>query len=147
MNTSDIRRRIENQKAEHVPHAFRAGGAGMEDFNSLCPVLRRLARPGLRQWMGLIDQMRATHDGCLPCTSKILAYSVLFTRGRYPELCDRYTRLYQELNSNRQPGDRDFMAEVLDSLAGRPESPAAQAHKRNWRLLADEMARRAQTSE
>lgn len=147
MNANDIRRRIENQKAEHVPHAFRAGGAAMEDFNALYPVLRKLPRADLRRWMGLIDRMRATHDECLPCTAKILAYSILFTRGRVPGLCARYTTLYKEVNRDHQPGDRDFMAEVLDSLKGKPDSPAAQAHKRNWRLLADEMARRAQTSE
>ena len=147
MNDEDIRRLIENQKAEHVPHAFRAGGAGMADFNALYPVLRRLSRTELRRWMGLIDQMRATHEGCLPCTAKILAYSVLFTRDRYPERCERYTRLYQELNRSCEPGGRDFMAEVIDSLAQKPDSPAALAHKRNWRLLADEMARQAQTSE
>ena len=42
MTNATIRRLINNQKEEHSPHAFRAGGAGMADFNRLYPALRRL---------------------------------------------------------------------------------------------------------
>lgn len=141
MTADNIRRLINNQKEEYSPHAFRAGGAAMAAFDELHPVLRELPGPALARWMRLIDKMRATHDGCLPCSSKILAYSILFTQDLLPELCERYTRLYYEqIRRNTPPAGRDYMAEVLNSLNQGPESPAAQLHKRNWRMLAEEFA-------
>ena len=113
----------------------------MSDFNQLYPVLRSLPGPELARWMRLVDKMRATHAFCLPCSSKILAYSVLFTQDCLPELCEKYTRLYYEqIRRTTPPPGRDYMAEVLASLNQGPESPAAQHHKRNWRMLAVEFA-------
>jgi hypothetical protein len=140
MTSNDIRRLINNHKETHVPHAFRAGGAAMEDFNRLYPVLRELSLPDLAQWMALIDKMRETHDGCLPCSSKILAYSIAFTEGRLPELCQEYTRQYhKQISDTEPPAGRDYMAEVLTSLRQGPESPMAREHKRHWDGLAVEM--------
>ena len=65
----------------------------MEAFDELYPVLRRLPGAVLNKWMQLIDDLRATHAHCLPCSSKILAYSVLFTQERLPEQCQEYMRL------------------------------------------------------
>ena len=148
MKADDIRRLINNQKEEHVPHAFRAGGAAMHDFNRLYPVLRGLPGPQLARWMRLIEKMGKSHDRCLPCSSKILAYSVLFTHGLLPELCEKYTtRYYDQIRRTPPPAGRDYMAEVLTSLNQGPESPAAQLHKRNWRMLAVNLALETRRSE
>ena len=80
MTADTIRRLITNQKAEHSPHAFRAGGAGMANFNQRYPILRSLPMDELAEWLSLIDAMRATHGGCGACCCKILAYEILFTR-------------------------------------------------------------------
>ena len=73
MTADTIRRLITNQKAEHSPHAFRAGGAGMANFNQRYPILRSLPMDELAEWLSLIDAMRATHGGCGACCRKILA--------------------------------------------------------------------------
>ena len=80
MTADTIRRLITNQKAEHSPHAFRAGGAGMANFNQRYPILRSLPMDELAEWLSLMDAMRATHGGGGACCCKILAYEILFTR-------------------------------------------------------------------
>lgn len=97
MTADAIRRLIANQKAEHSPHAFRAGGAGMADFNLLAPVLRHLPVPELLGWLRLIDAMRATHGECVACGCKILAYEIFITCDRLPERSARYVERYDDL--------------------------------------------------
>ena len=139
MTPDTIRRLIANQKAEHFPHAFRAGAAGMADFNQLFPVLSRLPAADLLEWLALIDAMRATHGECVACACKILAYEILLTRERLPASSARYAALYADLYQYETTG-RDFLAEVRASLRGDPDGPAAEYHKRGWRQLALELA-------
>lgn len=134
MTPDDIRRAINNQKSEHAPHAFKAGQVGMHEFDLLYPVLRGLPARELSKWMRLIDRMRATHDGCEPCFSKILAYSIFFTEDVIPELNDKYYSLYKSV-AGIPPVDRDYIREVWDSINGEPDSPFAERHKRWWREL------------
>ena len=120
MTDDNIQRLINNQKAEHSLHAFAGNRGGMDDFNLLYPVLTKLPAVALRKWMRMIDAMRATHEDCAPCYAKILAYSILFTQGRAPKLCQRYRELYTPFVARyfvRKPV-RDIMAEVQASLHG-----------------------------
>jgi hypothetical protein len=135
MDADTIRRLITNQRAEHVPHAFRAGSAGMADFNALVPALRSLPSPKLARWLDLIDAIRATHRGCVPCTGKILAYSAIIADRGLPKRAARYRRLYHDL-IQQAPVDRDYFAEVRASLRSEPEPPAAEAHRNFWRTVA-----------
>jgi hypothetical protein len=139
MTNATIRRLINNQKAEHSPHAFRAGGAGMADFNRLYPALRRLPADEVAGWMQAIDAMRTTHGECVACACKILAYQRLITRDRLPKTSARYATLYTDLYRYDSTG-RDFLAEVRASLRGDPDGAAAEYHKRGWRQLALELA-------
>ena len=139
MTAEGIRRLINNQKAEHTPHAFRAGAAGMADFNQLYPVLRRLTALELSGCLRLIDAMRATHGECVACVCKILAYEMLITRERLPERSAHYGALYADLNRFETKG-RDYLAEVRASLRGEPEPVAADIHKRAWQNAALELA-------
>lgn len=139
MTNATIRRLINNQKAEHSPHAFRAGGAGMADFTRLYLVLRRLPAEEISGWMQAIDAMRTTHGECVACSCKILAYQGLITRDRLPERSEHYRALYADLFQFGTKG-RDYLAEVRASLGGEPDGPAADYHKRGWRQLALELA-------
>ncbi len=139
MTNATIRRLINNQKAEHSPHAFRAGGAGMADFNRLYPALRRLPAEEMAGWMQAIDAMRTTHGECVACACKILAYQRLITRDQLPKTSARYAALYADLYRYDSTG-RDYLAEVRASLRGEPDGPAADYHKRGWRQLALELA-------
>lgn len=139
MPNATIRRLINNQKAEHSPHAFRAGGAGMADFNRLYPALRRLPAEEMAGWMQAIDAMRTTHGECVACACKILAYQSLIARDRLPKTSARYAALYADLYRYDSTG-RDFLAEVRASLRGDTDGAAAEYHKRGWRQLALELA-------
>ena len=139
MTADTIRRLITNQKAEHSPHAFRAGGAGMANFNQRYPILRSLPMDELAEWLSLIDAMRATHGGGGACCCKILADEILFTREQLPALSARYAVLYADLYGYDTTG-RDFLVEVRAALRGDTAGPAAEHHKRGWRQLALELA-------
>jgi hypothetical protein len=139
MTADTIRRLITNQKAEHSPHAFRAGGTGMADFNQLYPVLCRLPADELADWLNLIDAMRVTHGECVACACKILAYEMLITREHLPGRSAHYAALHADLYAYDTTG-RDFLAEVRASLRGDPDGPAAEHHKRGWHQLALELA-------
>lgn len=122
MTDDNIRRLIKNQGCQYTPHAFKGGGPGLEDFNELHPILRNMPVASLAGWMSLIDEMRATHKGCVACSCKILAYSVLFTADRLPALAAEYSQLYSEqVKDSRE--NRDYMREIRDSLP-RPDAPA-----------------------
>ena len=141
MDADTLRRLITNQRAEHVPHAFRAGAAGMADFARLIPVLRALPATELAGWLDRIDSLRATHRACLPCTAKILAYSLIAARGRLRDRAAHHQTLYDNLMRSA-PAGRDYLAEVRASLGGATDSPAAAAHRRFWRAVSLDLALR-----
>ena len=137
MTSNELLRLINNQKAENSPHAFRAGGAGMTDFNRVYRHLHARHGGEIATWMPPIDAMRCTHGACIACVSKILAYSILITRHRLPCLCNGYIRQYRALQSAQ---DRNYFGEVRASLDGKSSSAAAVHHKRNWHTAAFELS-------
>jgi hypothetical protein len=137
---ADIRRLILNQKKEHSPHAFRAGGAGMADFRRLATAFAALPPERLAGWLELIEQVAETHAGCLPCAAKIRAYLLVFSRERLPDVHTRHEREYRRLALAGRRMGRDYLGEVLDSLQGNDDSPAAAANRQWWRSLAEELA-------
>lgn len=135
-----IRRLITNQNQEHTPHAFRAGHAGMGDFNRLLPVLRALSAADLEPWMDLIDEMGETHRGCLPCSCKVLVYSFLITRDILQERSAEYKKSYdQRITRHTPPEGRNYLVEVINSLKQAPEGPEARAHKINWLVTLEDL--------
>jgi hypothetical protein len=135
-----IRRLITNQRYEHAPHAFRAGHAGMHDFNRLVPLLRGLPETELHTWLDLIDSVAATHAYCECCFGKILAYCVLITKAE-PSMAMRHRR-YKELyaicaDAKPEAEPRDYMKEVLDSMYHGKEHARRQTHVQHWHELAD----------
>lgn len=135
-----IRRLINNQHHQHTPHAFRAGHAGMYDFNRLVPVLRSLPAEELEEWMKVIDTMCSSHVGCLPCSSKILVYSYLITKDILPVRSARYKRLYeQRIQRFTPPEGRNYLQEVINALKQAPEGPEGRAHKINWLVTLEDL--------
>lgn len=137
---AEIRRLILNQKQEHSPHAFRAGGAGMEDFRRLARAFAALPPERLAGWLELIEQVAETHARCLPCLAKIRAYLMVFSRDRLPDVHARNEREYRRLALEGRRMGRDYLGEVLDSLEGNDDSPAAAANRQWWRSLAEDLA-------
>lgn len=131
-----IRRLITNQKEEHMPHAFRAGYGGMQDYNKLVPVLRSLPAEELSHWLDLMDEVYESHRQCQPCGCKVLAYLTLISKDLLPERHAGYLSQYQDHIRQCPPaGGRDFMAEVIESLYQGKDHPHAEKHKTWWKCL------------
>lgn len=132
-NPETIRRLITNQKHEHMPHAFRAGYGGMQDFNRLVPVLRSMEPRETGRWLDVIDEVYDTHRHCQPCGCKVLAYQILISEGLLPERHKSYLEQYREVIARHPPvGGRDFMSEVIESLYHGKEHPNARKHLAWW---------------
>ena len=128
-----IHRLITNQKHEHMPHAFRAGYGGMQDFNRLVPVLRSMPPSEAGRWLDVIDDVYDTHRHCQPCGCKVLAYQILISEGRLPERHLDYLEQYRNIITRYPPvGCRDFMGEVIQSLYQEQEHPNAKKHLAWW---------------
>ena len=128
-----IRRLITNQKEEHMPHAFRAGYGGMQDYNKLVPVLRNLPPEELSHWLDLMDEVYESHRLCQPCGCKVLAYQILISKDRLIDRHEKYLSRYQSgIKSSPPIGGRDFMAEVIESLYHGKDHPHATVHKAWW---------------
>lgn len=123
-----------------MPHAFRAGHSGMNDFNQLVPVLRQMSPGELESWLDLIDQVARSHRECLPCLAKVTAYRLLITQG-IESLASRhehYANLYSQILSKQAKGDeRDFMREVLDSMYLGKDHQNRNAYVSWWREVAE----------
>ena len=128
-----IRRLITNQKEEHMPHAFRAGYGGMQDYNRIVPVLRSLPPEELSHWLDLMDEVYESHRLCQPCGCKVLSYQILISKDRLTDRYAAYLKRYQDgIRLSPPLGGRDFMAEVIDSLYHGKEHPHAAIHKAWW---------------
>ena len=128
-----IRRLITNQREEHMAHAFRAGYGGMQDYNRLVPLLRKLPLEELPQWLDLMDEVYESHRLCQPCGCKVLAYQILISEGRLPERHLDYLEQYRNIITRYPPvGGRDFMGEVIQSLYQGQEHPNAKKHLAWW---------------
>jgi len=137
-----IRRLITNQRDEHVPHAFRAGHSGMQDFNQLVPVLRQMTAGELESWLDLIDQVALSHRECLPCLAKVTAYRLLITQGieSLTNRHEQYAYLYSKILSKQDEGDqRDFMKEVLDSMHSGKDHPHRNTYVSWWSGMAEKI--------
>lgn len=135
-----IRRLITNQRDEHTPHAFRAGHAGMQDFNILVPILRSRPAKEIRSWLGLIDEVADSHQYCTYCFGKITAYRILMTRGIEPlaiehtNYMEQYARLLAE---QRDDEERDFIKEVIDSMYHGKEHPHRKLYAFHWHEMVE----------
>jgi hypothetical protein len=128
-----IRRLITNQREEHMPHAFRAGYGGMQDYSRLVPVLRKMPPEELFQWLDLMDEVYESHRLCQPCGCKVLAYQILISEGRLPERHLDYLEQYRNIITRYPPAEgRDFMGEVIESLYQEKEHPNAKKHLAWW---------------
>lgn len=107
----EILRRIRNSKREHTSCALRTGAYGLEDYGILSHLLKTVPNSQLPQYLDEIDLVRHTHKTCLPCSLKFLAFSRLFSDGRLPERCARYSAEFEKLLP-AYPGNRDFMGEI-----------------------------------
>lgn len=128
-----IRRLITNQKEEHTPHAFRTGHGGMQDYNRLAPILRKLPPEELSEWLDLMDEVYESHRLCQPCGCKVLSYLILISKDLLPDRHATYFSRYEDHIRRWPPvGGRDFMSEVIESLYHGKEHSNAKAHKAWW---------------
>ncbi len=107
----EILRRIRNSKREHASCALRTAAYGLDDYGLLGHLLKTVTNWQLPQYLDEIDAVRQTHEVCLPCSLKFLAFCCSFSDGRLPERFSRYFAEYQRLLSI-YPWQRDFLHEI-----------------------------------
>jgi protein tyrosine phosphatase (PTP) superfamily phosphohydrolase (DUF442 family) len=112
----EILRRIRNSKREYTSCAMRSGAYGLEDYGVLYHLLETVSESALSSYLDEIDVVRQTHEACLACSLKFLAFCTLFSQGRLPERHFKYTSEYSE-RLQRHRGQRDFMDEVIRVIA------------------------------
>lgn len=107
---------------EHCP--MKTGQHGMADYGRLSHLLREVPLAHLNRYLGEIDEIRATTEACVPCSLKLLAFCMRFSKDRLPTRNDDYGLEFRR-QRRRYPGDRDFHAEVRKACA--QESPKVPA--------------------
>lgn len=141
INRNDlVRRLITNQRDEHTPHAFRAGHAGMQDFNRLVPILRSLPVNEIWSWLDLIDEVADSHQYCAYCFGKITAYRILITEGIGPLAASHlnYRHQYARLLADqRHDEQRNYIKEVIDSMYHGKEHPHRRLYVCRWHEMVE----------
>lgn len=111
----EILRLIRNSSRRHAPCALRRGRFGMEDYGRLGQRLKSVPLADLDRYLGEIDQVRQTHQGCLPCTLKFLAFCQVFSRDRLPHHHAHYEAEFYRGLANHS-GNRDFLTEIIAAI-------------------------------
>ena len=83
----------------------------MDDYGLLGHLLKTVTNCQLLQYLDEIDTVRQTHEVCLPCSLKLLAFCCSFSDGRLPKHFSRYSAEYKKLLAI-YPSQRDFMHEI-----------------------------------
>jgi hypothetical protein len=107
----EILRLIRNSKREHASCALRTAAYGLDDYGVLSQLLKTVPNSQLSLYLDEIDLVRRTHEICLPCSLKFLAFCCSFSSDRLPARCTLYPAEYERLLPN-YPFSRDFMSEI-----------------------------------
>ena len=111
----EILRLIRNSRQAYATCALARGRYGLADYGRLGHLLRRAGPRDLQKYLDEIDEVRASHQRCLPCSLKFLAFCRVYSVGRLPERHRAYRDAFQECCEGWAT-DRDFMAEVRAAI-------------------------------
>lgn len=111
----EILRLIRNSRKAYSICALARRRYGLEDYGRLGHLLQRAERHCLGEYLKEIDEVRATHHQCPPCSLKFLAFCRIYSADRLPERHRAYRNEFGERNK-AWPNDRDFMAEARQAI-------------------------------
>lgn len=126
-----IVRLIRNSHREHRVCAMARGRYGLEDYGRLGNLLGKFAASRLAEFLDEIDEVRASHASCLPCSLKFLAFCRIYTVDRLPERHTAYEQEYEALYRHRRE-DRDFMAEAQSAIRVMRQLPKFRPNQAHW---------------
>lgn len=115
--SEDINRWIGNRFFEHQ-HPFRSGGAGMEDFSRLIPLLKESDVSLVKECALEIEKLLENTKACTSCTAKIYVYLSAIYKRISKEKSDQGTRMMYQL---LQREDRSHKKEVYGTLSELPD--------------------------
>jgi|GEM_PF-1340638 len=128
---ADIIRLIRNSHREHRVCALARGRYGLEDYGRLGNLLEEVASSRLAEFLDEIDEVRASHASCRPCSLKFLAFCRIYTMDRLPERHAAYGHEYEALYRHRRE-DRDFMAEAQSAIRVMRQLPKFRPNQAHW---------------
>ena len=108
---TEIRRIIGNARQEHNRCVLARKRYGLEEFGRLYYLLEALPGEQLEAHLDFLDEVRATHDDCGPCSMKFIAFCRFYCGSKLPARLARYEKEYSELH-RLLASPRDFMDEV-----------------------------------
>jgi len=113
---ANILRLIRNSRREHsIGCALRSGGYGLADYGLLAHRLNCVPDTILGKYLDEVDGVRRSHESCISCSLKFLAFCQIFSNQRLPQRNAEYRTEFQRLLREDQSG-RDFMAEVQEAI-------------------------------
>lgn len=107
---------IRNCRAEHGVCSMARGRYGMAEYGRLALGLAMVDAASVATYLDSIDEIRATHGRCLPCSLKFVAFCMAFCRGRLPQRLADYAAEYERLRE-RYGRERDFHAEIASAIS------------------------------
>jgi len=128
---ADIIRLIRNSHREHRVCALARGRYGLDDYGRLGSLLGKVATSQLADFLDAIDEVRASHASCLPCSLKFLAFCQIYTMDRLPERHAAYEQEYETLYRHRRE-DRDFLAEAQSAIRVMRQLPELRPNQAHW---------------
>jgi len=112
---TEITRIIGNARFKHNTCLMARNQYGMAEFGGLFYLMSDLENRRLEGFLDFIDEVRDSHQQCLRCSLKFVAFCRFFCGIQLPRRLASYEDEYDQLLAMFGPG-RDFMSEVWEAI-------------------------------
>ena len=99
----------------------------MDDFSKLARLFKDVSDEDLTYYLGEIDRVRATHNYCIICSLKFLAFCRYFSAKRLPKRYQSDVIEYEKrlrTIDNEKIRKRDILSEVRQAIGAARTEPA-----------------------
>ena len=123
----EITRLIYNARSDHNICVMSRDRHGMDDFATLARLFKDVSDEDLTYYLGEIDRVRATHNYCVICSLKFLAFCRYFSMDRLPKRYQADGMEYEmrvRTIDNDKIRKRDILSEVRQAIGAARTEPA-----------------------
>lgn len=111
----EIARIIGNARSKRNACLMARNQYGLREFGRLFYLMADLDKPRLEESLDFIDEVKQSHEHCIRCSLKFVAFCRIFCGNQLPQRQAAYESEYAEMLKRFGPG-RDFMSEVWDVI-------------------------------